>query len=89
MYTPARDGILEGIIFDNDGVLSQTAQRQYDWFQHWAKINEKVLPYGSFDEFITAYNDTLHQAEDVTNGVQRFYNNLDLPCDMKNKDHPV
>lgn len=89
MHDPTRDGILEGIIFDNDGVLSQTAQRQYSWFQHWAEQNGKTLPYEGFEAFLTDYNDTLHRAEDVSCGVQAFYDKHGLPCDMKKKDHPV
>ena len=89
MYDPKRDGILEGIIFDHDGVLSQTAPRQYDWFKHWASVNKKKLPYTNFDEFLTDYNDTLHKAEDVVCGVQAFYDKFKLPCDMKDKKHPV
>jgi phosphoglycolate phosphatase-like HAD superfamily hydrolase len=89
MHNPHRDGILEGIIFDNDGVISQTAPRQYAWFQHWAEANGKKLPHASFDEFLTDYNDTLHAAEDVACGVQAFYDKLGLPCDMKDKQHAV
>jgi phosphoglycolate phosphatase-like HAD superfamily hydrolase len=89
MHNPRTDGILEGIIFDNDGVLSNTAPRQYDWFKKWAEINDKKLPFTNFDEFITDYNDTLHHAADVYCGVQEFYDKLELPCDMKNKDHRV
>ena len=89
MHNPKIDGILEGIIFDHDGVLSQTAQRQYAWFEYWASSNGKKLPYHNFDEFITAYNDTLHHADDVACGVQAFYDNLGLPCDMKDKKHAV
>jgi phosphoglycolate phosphatase-like HAD superfamily hydrolase len=81
--------VLEGIIFDNDGVLSRTAPRQYEWFQFWAKQNDKKLPFSDFDEFIVEYNQTLHEAEDVGCGVQAFYDHLELPCDMKDKSHPV
>jgi phosphoglycolate phosphatase-like HAD superfamily hydrolase len=81
--------VLEGIIFDNDGVLSRTAPRQYQWFQHWAKKHNQELPFKNFDEFITDYNDTLHNAVDVSCGVQEFYDKLKLPCDMKNPKHKV
>lgn len=89
MFDSRRDGILEAIIFDNDGVISQTAPRQYSWFQHWAAANDKVLPYTDFDQFLTDYNSTLHKAEDVSCGVQSFYDKHGLPCDMKDSKHPV
>ncbi len=90
MHQPEINGSLEGIIFDNDGVLSCTAPRQYQWFQNWAMVNGKPpLPYKDLSEFLLDYNYTLHGAGDVASGVQNFYDKHGLPCDMKDKDHPV
>ena len=38
--------MLNGITFDYDGIIGQTFERQFSWFRHWAKVNDKRFPYG-------------------------------------------
>lgn len=72
-------------MFDNDGVISPTDIRQEKWFIHYAKLNNKPWPFNSFAEFLRFYNTQLAKP----GGVQNFYDALDLPCDMKDRAHPV
>ncbi len=83
--------MLQGIIFDWDGTMSPTAKRQYGWFQHWAKTNDKKLEnpetgedFSSINEFLAYYNKAL-----AGGGPQWLYDAFGLPCDMNNRQHPV
>jgi len=83
--------MLQGGLFDYDGTLAMTMERQHDWFHYWARLNGRNKlthpEHGSLDDiksFAKAYNNTLYH-----NGVQAFYDELDLPCDMNDKTHPV
>ncbi len=86
---------LDAIIYDFDGTLSATLPRQEAWFKKWAKMNDKPWPFKDFNEFVVVYNDTLSSTDDVMGNVQKFYDSLDLPCDMKDmpreghEGHPV
>ncbi len=77
--------MLQGITFDYDGTIGQTAERQFNWFNHWAKMNSKTLPFKDVREFLSVYNPFL----DKKGGVQNFYDAFSLPCDMNDKSHPV
>lgn len=75
---------LDAIIFDFDGTLSRSAPRQEAWFKKFSKMNNKPWPFKDFDHFLTVYNETLYgSGGDVMDGVQKFYDNLELPCDIK------
>jgi len=77
--------MLQGITFDYDGTIGQTAERQFNWFNYWAKLNSKTLPFKDVREFLAVYNGSL----DKKGGVQNFYDSFSLPCDMNDKTHPV
>ena len=77
--------MLQAVIFDFDGVLCPTSIRQEKWFKFYAERNDKEWPFSSFDEFLTSYN----RACALPGGVQNVYDELGLPCDMKDKSHPV
>ncbi|MBI2667081.1 HAD family hydrolase, partial [Candidatus Woesearchaeota archaeon] len=77
--------MLQAIIFDFDGVLAPTSIRQEKWFKFYSERNKKEWPFASFDEFLTSYN----EACALPGGVQNFYDKLGLPCDMKDRKHPV
>ena len=77
--------MLEAITFDYDGTIAPTSERQFKWFQHWAKMNNKMLAFKDVDEFLKFYNH--HCGKE--GGVQNVYDALNLPCDMKDRTHPV
>lgn len=84
---------LQAIIFDFDGTISPTNLRQFQWFQYWAEKNHKELAHAKdgkiiklniLDKFMNFYNFHCHGG-----GVQKVYDELGLPCDMNDKNHPV
>jgi len=82
---------LEAVIFDFDGTLVPTITRQYDWFNYWAQKHDKQLIYSEKNElletpakFMDFYNHFMHLG-----GPQKVYDELELPCDMNDKKHPV
>lgn len=77
--------MLEAIFFDYDGTLAPTSQRQEKWFQFYAERNTKEWPFNSFEEFLDFYNKHCGRS----GGVQNVYDALGLPCDMKDRKHPV
>lgn len=77
--------MLQGITFDYDGTIGQTAERQFNWFNHWAKLNSKSLSFANMGAFFEFYN---YQCA-KKGGVQNVYDTLGLPCDMNDKQHPV
>ena len=77
--------MLELVLFDNDGTLFPTDIRQEKWFKHWAEKNNKPWPFNSFAEFLRFYNTEVSKS----GGVQNFYDALGLPCNMKDRNHPV
>ncbi|MBN2142585.1 HAD family hydrolase [Candidatus Woesearchaeota archaeon] len=83
--------MLDAILFDYDGTLGMTQERQHDWFHYWGKLNGKnrlMHPEGGdlsdLKRFIAVYNKVLAKHD-----VQRFYADLELPCDMNDRTHPV
>lgn len=42
--------MLEAIIFDFDGTLADTQDRQFQWFQHWSRMNEQEK-FGYFNNY--------------------------------------
>ena len=77
--------MLQAIVFDYDGTLAPTSERQERWFKYYSTQNGKNWPFKTFPEFINFYNE--HCA--LKGGVQNVYDALKLPCDMSNKEHPV
>lgn len=77
--------MLQAVIFDYDGTLAPTLDRQYSWFQFWAKKNGKALPCAGRADFQVMYNEQCQR----DGGVQNVYDHLGLPCDMKDRKHPV
>ncbi|MBU1199154.1 MAG: HAD family hydrolase [Nanoarchaeota archaeon] len=76
--------MIEGIIFDYDGTIGMTLERQHNWFMHWAKLNNISFPLTDFNEFKEVYNQILNEK-----GIQAFYDQFDLPCKMNDLNHPV
>ncbi|NPE26950.1 HAD family hydrolase [Methanococcoides sp. SA1] len=76
--------MLQAIIFDHDGTLAQTMERQFAWFGFWAKKNNMSLPH-ELRSFVPFYNFECAKK----GGVQNVYDALGLPCDMNDKNHPV
>lgn len=74
---------LEGGLFDYDGVIANSAENQFHWFQFWAHRNGKKLPFTQLKEFMAFYN------ERCSSGVQAVYDSLGLPCNMSDTSHPV
>lgn len=78
--------MLQAVIFDFDGVISPTSLRQEKWFKFYAAKNGmRGWPFPTFDAFLTFYN----KACALPGGVQNVYDKLGLPCDMKDRSHPV
>lgn len=84
--------MLQAVIFDYDGTLAPTQERQFNWFRHWwnhphneKKVGGKSFPYSDLQSFIRMYNCEEHKA----GGVQNVYNFLNLDCDMSDRSHPV
>lgn len=77
--------MLQAITFDYDGTIAPTSQRQEKWFKFYAERNNKPWPFATFGAFMTFYNYHLSQK----GGAQNVYDTLGLPCDMKDKKHPV
>src|SRR6056297_1287178 len=77
--------MLQAVLFDYDGVIGKTFERQYNWFKYWAKENNKPFDFETVSDFQEFYNKRIHEEE----GVQNVYDSLNLPCDMKDPDHPV
>ncbi|MEA3378917.1 MAG: HAD hydrolase-like protein [Nanoarchaeota archaeon] len=76
--------MIKAIIFDFDGTIAPTNLRQYQWFQYWAKENNKELLFKDYDPFMNFYNE-----EHNKKGIQSIYDVLELPCDMNDRNHPV
>lgn len=77
--------MLQAVIFDFDGVLSPTSLRQEKWFRHYSQIHHQEWSFATFDDFLALYN----QQCALSGGVQNVYNQLGLPCDMGDRNHPV
>lgn len=77
--------MLEAVLFDADGTLINLFARQEAWFRHWTEQNNTVWPFSSTAQFRTFYNQCINRE----GGVQNVYNELKLPCDMKDRKHPV
>lgn len=77
--------MLQGLTFDYDGTIGQTSERQLKWLEYWAGINGKKIHFDNIGAFLEFYNK--HCAR--KGGVQNVYDELDLPCDMNDKKHPV
>jgi len=76
--------MLQALFFDHDGTLAPTLKRQETWFTYWAEKNNTRWPFSTFEEFADFYNSTVHEGT-----VQLVYDKLNLPCDMKDRAHPV
>lgn len=76
--------MLQAVIFDHDGTLAQTMERQFAWFNFWAEKNGLSISH-DLKSFIPFYNSGCAKKE----GVQNVYDELNLPCDMKDRNHPV
>ncbi len=77
--------MLQAVIFDFDGTIAPTSYRQEKWFKFYSDIHRKEWPFKDFEEFMVFYN---HQCC-LNGGVQNVYDKLELPCNMKDRNHPV
>ncbi|PIN70779.1 hypothetical protein COX84_01225 [Candidatus Micrarchaeota archaeon CG_4_10_14_0_2_um_filter_49_7] len=77
--------LLKGIIFDCDGTIIPTLERQESWFRFYSKRNNQPWRFNCFDDFKEFYNDRVSRP----GNVQNVYDELSLPCDMSDKSHPV
>ena len=77
--------MLQAVIFDFDGTIAPTSYRQEKWFKFYSDIHRKEWPFNDFNEFLAFYNHHISGPK----GVQHVYDKLGLPCDMKDKSHPV
>lgn len=77
--------MLQAVIFDFDGTIAPTSYRQEKWFKFYSDVNRKEWPFKDFNKFLSFYN---HHCSGPK-GVQHVYDELGLPCDMKDKKHPV
>ena len=83
--------MLEAVLFDYDGTLADTKERQFAWMHHWAAINLKIIRDSETGEvldtpemFWPVYNRIINKS-----GVQGVYDYFGLPCDMNDMNHPV
>lgn len=84
--------MLQAVIFDHDGTLVPTMERQHNWFKNWWRhpVNEdsvqgREFPYSDFKSFMEMYNEKINHPKDV----QNVYDFLNLKCDMNDFNHPV
>lgn len=84
--------MLQAIIFDYDGTLAPTMERQFNWFQYWwkhprneEKVGNEKFPYPDLKSFMEMYN----VEEGKKGGVQNVYDFLNLHCDMEDREHFV
>jgi len=77
--------MLQGITLDYDGTIARTSERQYQWFIYWSDENGVDFPFSDVEEFMKFYNERCSSPI----GVQKVYDELKLPCDMNDKNHPV
>jgi phosphoglycolate phosphatase-like HAD superfamily hydrolase len=84
--------MLQAVIWDYDGTLAPTNERQFNWFEYWwnhsenaGRVKGKEFPYADLGTFMEMYNSQCHRE----GGVQNVYNLLGLSCDMGDKEHPV
>lgn len=84
--------MLQAVIFDYDGTLAPTQERQFDWFQYWFahprnsdRIGSDKFPHKDLASFMEMYN--VEEGKD--GGVQNVYDNLNLRCDMNDREHFV
>ncbi len=84
--------MLQAVIFDYDGTLAPTNERQFNWFKYWWNCSEqnntslgKKFPFKDIESFMEMYNFQCHRE----GGVQNVYDFFGLSCEMNNKDHPV
>lgn len=75
--------MIKGIIFDYDGTIAQTLERQEQWFKHWSRENQKAWPFQDYGQFRNFYN---HHCQE--GGHLQVYRALDLPCEHS-REHPV
>ncbi len=83
--------MLQGGLFDYDGTLADSKQRQFYWMHHWAKINDKEIkdpatgkPLNDLNYFFKIYNELINKK-----GIQGVYDAFELPCDMNDLNHRV
>lgn len=85
--------MLQAVIFDYDGTLAPTSERQFNWFRYWwnhpenkKNIGNTKFPFEDLNEFMKMYNSECNKNND---GVWNVYRFLNLSCDMNDKEHPV
>ncbi len=76
---------VEAVIFDHDGTLAPTLERQERWFKHYSELNGKEWQFATFTEFREFYNRLCA----LEGGVQNVYDQLGLLCSIRDKSHPV
>jgi len=83
--------MLQGGLFDYDGTIAMTLERQFHWLKYWAGLNgvkrlvhPEIGPLDKFQAFVKGYNDLINRV-----GVQGMYDAFNLPCNMNDFNHPV
>ncbi|HYD03162.1 MAG TPA: HAD hydrolase-like protein [Alphaproteobacteria bacterium] len=83
---------LLGVLFDYDGVISDTKSRQFEWFKAWSRQNN-VTPkyddgskfdYNDLERFLSQYNRVIAQ-----HGIESVYDSFSLPSDFHAKPSKV
>jgi phosphoglycolate phosphatase-like HAD superfamily hydrolase len=84
--------MLQAVIFDYDGTMAPTMERQHRWFEkYWYhpvnrdRVKGKDFPYKDFKSFMKMYQEKMAPAENV----QDIYDFLNLDCNMNDFNHPV
>jgi len=72
--------LLESFLFDYDGTLGKTLERQFLWFPKWAEMNKIPWKKISFKEFTQRYNAAIERGD-----FMEAYKEFGLPCDLEEK----
>lgn len=84
--------MLDAIIFDHDGTMAPTMERQFAWFQSWwnhpvnaERTQGKAFPYNDLESFFNMYNAKMGHPEEV----QNVYDHLGLDANVADDTHAV
>lgn len=82
--------MLQAVIFDYDGTMFPTMERQHKWFKHWwahdlnkERVGGKKFPFPKLQAFMVMYNREISKPGEV----QNVYDFLGLDCDMNDMNH--
>lgn len=66
--------MIKGIIFDYDGTIAQTLERQERWLKHWTEVNGKSWLFHDYHQFRQFYTQQYREG-----GLEQVYHALNLP----------